>query len=124
MVGRMAVALQLHEQPWPDGEFRLFELGSFVSEEIATAERWASVFGVGPFSMGYEAKEAHYERRGYHVVGDVAAHGHRGAYVDAADDFGFFIEVLLPAEPSCSRSPTFRVHNELGCNGPCADPDP
>jgi hypothetical protein len=42
----------LYEQPWPDGEHRLFQLG-FVSEGdlVADARRWVHVFGVGPFHV-------------------------------------------------------------------------
>ena len=41
----------LYEQPWPDGEYRFFQLGFFVDDVIAAAQRWATVFGVGPFSV-------------------------------------------------------------------------
>ncbi len=41
----------LFEQPWPEGEFRFFQLGFFVDDVIAAAQRWAAVFGVGPFTV-------------------------------------------------------------------------
>jgi hypothetical protein len=41
----------LFEQPWPDGEYRLFQLGFVVDDLLEAAARWASVFGVGPFHV-------------------------------------------------------------------------
>ncbi len=41
----------LFQQPWPEGEFRLFQLGFVVEDMVAAAERWARVFGVGPFHV-------------------------------------------------------------------------
>jgi len=41
----------LFEQPWPEGEYRLFQLGFYVDDVVAAAERWTRVFGVGPFSL-------------------------------------------------------------------------
>jgi hypothetical protein len=41
----------LFEQPWPDGDYRFFQLGFHVDDVVAAAERWASVVGVGPFSL-------------------------------------------------------------------------
>ena len=90
------------------------QLGFFVSEEFATTERWASAFGIGPVSMSYEAKKAHYEGGGHRVVGGEAAFGHRGTYADSANDFGFVIEVVAPKPTSCIRSPTFRVSRRAG----------
>ena len=42
---------RLFQQPWPDGEYRLFQLGFVVDDLIAAAERWVRVFGVGPFHV-------------------------------------------------------------------------
>jgi hypothetical protein len=39
----------LYEQPWPEGDYRFFQLGFVVDDVVAAAARWASVFGVGPF---------------------------------------------------------------------------
>jgi hypothetical protein len=39
----------LYEQSWPDGEYRLFQVGFLVDDIGVAARRWASVFGVGPF---------------------------------------------------------------------------
>jgi hypothetical protein len=41
----------LFEQPWPEGEFRFFQLGFLVDDVIAAAQRWTTVFGVGPFTV-------------------------------------------------------------------------
>jgi len=41
----------LFEQAWPDGEYRLFQLGFVVDDLIAAARRWATAFGVGPFHV-------------------------------------------------------------------------
>jgi hypothetical protein len=46
-----AFAHPLYEQAWPEGEYRLFQMGFVVDDAIAAAERWAAVFGVGPFSL-------------------------------------------------------------------------
>jgi hypothetical protein len=42
---------RLYEQPWPEGEHRHFQLGFVVEDVIATAGRWATVFGIGPFHV-------------------------------------------------------------------------
>ncbi len=47
----MTSLLPLFEQPWPEGEYRFFQLGFLVDDLIEAAERWAKVFGVGPFSV-------------------------------------------------------------------------
>ncbi len=39
----------LFQQPWPDGEYRLFQLGYVVDDAIAAARKWSEAFGVGPF---------------------------------------------------------------------------
>jgi hypothetical protein len=41
----------LFEQPWPDGEYRFFQLGHVVDDVIAAAARWAQVYGIGPFHV-------------------------------------------------------------------------
>ena len=41
----------LFEQPWPEGEYRFFQLGFFVDDVVTAAHRWASVFHVGPFTV-------------------------------------------------------------------------
>lgn len=42
---------RLFEQPWPDGDFRFFQLGHVVDDVFAAASRWASTFGIGPFHV-------------------------------------------------------------------------
>jgi hypothetical protein len=149
--------VKLFEQPWPEGEYRLFQLGFHVEDVVAAAERWARVFGVGPFSLlprrtststyrgstceievqiaaaqagpvqielihqfddapsvyrdlfpadgvglhqlctfteHFDDKRAHFVERGYEVIGEIEAHGHRVAYIDTAADFGFVTEVV------------------------------
>ncbi len=41
----------LYQQPWPEGEYRMFQLGFVVDDVVEAAARWASVFGVGPFHV-------------------------------------------------------------------------
>ena len=41
----------LFEQPWPEGEFRFWQMGFVVDDILAAARRWAAVFGVGPFHV-------------------------------------------------------------------------
>ncbi|MGP0031864.1 MAG: VOC family protein [Acidimicrobiales bacterium] len=41
----------LFEQPWPAGDYRLFQLGFVVVDLIDAAGRWAEVFGIGPFHV-------------------------------------------------------------------------
>jgi len=45
----------LFEQRWPEGQYRYFQLGFHVDDVVAAAERWARVFGVGPFSLSPRA---------------------------------------------------------------------
>jgi hypothetical protein len=45
------IAHRLFQQPWPQGEFRLFQLGFVVDDLLDAAARWARVFGVGPFHV-------------------------------------------------------------------------
>jgi hypothetical protein len=40
---------RLFQQPWPEGEFRFFQLGFLVEDVPSAAAAWARVFGVGPF---------------------------------------------------------------------------
>lgn len=40
-----------YEQPWPEGEYRLFQLGFVVDDVARVAGEWARVFGVGPFQI-------------------------------------------------------------------------
>lgn len=44
-------ALPLFEQPWPEGEFRFFQLGHVVDDVFAAASMWVRAFGVGPFHV-------------------------------------------------------------------------
>jgi hypothetical protein len=41
----------LFEQPWPEGEYRFFQLGHVVDDVLAAAAAWARVYGVGPFHV-------------------------------------------------------------------------
>lgn len=41
----------LYEQDWPEGEYRFFQLGFVVPDLAVAAERWATVFGAGPFTV-------------------------------------------------------------------------
>ncbi len=47
----LPTAHPLYQQPFPEGEFRFFQLGFVVDDLLAAAARWASVFGVGPFHV-------------------------------------------------------------------------
>ena len=42
---------RLFQQPWPDGDFRFFQLGFVTDDLLAAAARWARVHGVGPFHV-------------------------------------------------------------------------
>ena len=44
-----SIPYPLFEQRWPDGEFRLVQLGFVVDDVVDSASRWADLFGVGPF---------------------------------------------------------------------------
>ena len=46
-----AVEYQLYEQPWPEGEHRHFQLGFVVDDVVASATRWATALGIGPFHV-------------------------------------------------------------------------
>jgi hypothetical protein len=45
------VAPRLFQQPWPEGEYRFFQLGFVVADVLQSAALWASVHGVGPFHV-------------------------------------------------------------------------
>jgi hypothetical protein len=47
----MPMEHRLFQQPWPDGEFRFFQLGFVVDDLLAAAARWARVHAVGPFHV-------------------------------------------------------------------------
>jgi hypothetical protein len=42
---------RLFQQQWPEGEYRLFQVGFVVDDLLDTAAHWARVFGVGPFHV-------------------------------------------------------------------------
>jgi hypothetical protein len=42
---------RLFQQPWPEGEYRFFQLGFVVEDLLVEAARWASVLGIGPFHV-------------------------------------------------------------------------
>ena len=46
-----AVDHPLYQEPWPEGEYRFFQMGFVVDDVLAAAGKWASVFGVGPFHV-------------------------------------------------------------------------
>jgi len=46
-----SISHRLFQQPWPEGEYRLFQIGFVVNDLIGTAANWARVFGVGPFHV-------------------------------------------------------------------------
>ena len=46
-----ALAHPLFQQPWPEGEFRFFQIGYIVDDLLAAAEKWTKAFGVGPFHV-------------------------------------------------------------------------
>ena len=46
-----SIAHRLFQQPWPEGEYRFFQLGFVVGDLLRAAERWARVYGVGPFHV-------------------------------------------------------------------------
>lgn len=41
----------LFEQSWPDGEYRFFQVGFVVEDVLASAAKWAQLFGIGPFHV-------------------------------------------------------------------------
>lgn len=46
-----SIAHRLFQQPWPEGEYRFFQLGFVVGDLLRAAERWTRVYGVGPFHV-------------------------------------------------------------------------
>jgi hypothetical protein len=46
-----SIPFRLYEQPWPEGEYRLVQLGFVVDDVVHAAGEWARVFGVGPFQV-------------------------------------------------------------------------
>lgn len=46
-----APAHPLFQQPWPEGEFRFFQVGYIVDDLLVAAAKWAQTFGVGPFHV-------------------------------------------------------------------------
>jgi hypothetical protein len=42
---------RLFQQPWPEGEFRMFQLGFVVDDLFEAATHWVRLFGVGPFHI-------------------------------------------------------------------------
>jgi hypothetical protein len=152
----------LFEQPWPEGEFRFFQLGHVVDDVFAAAARWVQTFGIGPFHVlpvveqhaqyaaevrtvkiqvavaqagpvqieliqqhcdtpsiftewsrggvsafhqiatltsDYDGKTAHFKALGYSIAAESLGGGFRVAYIDTADEFGFYTEVV-EAPPS------------------------
>jgi len=66
----------LFQQQWPEGEYRMFQLGFLVDDLLAAARRWVDVFGVGPFHIMPRVSNACHYRGG-----------------EGSEDFGFFTEV-------------------------------
>ena len=61
---------RLFQQPWPEGEYRFFQLGFVVVDLLRVAERWARVHGVGPFHV-MPRVEARCSHRGAESVVDL-----------------------------------------------------
>ena len=40
-----------YEQAWPEGEYRMFQVGVVVDDIVAACGQWAHVFGIGPFHV-------------------------------------------------------------------------
>jgi Glyoxalase/Bleomycin resistance protein/Dioxygenase superfamily len=55
MIVRMAPGATPHatlfEQPWPEGDFRFFQIGHVVDDVLGAAASWARTFGIGPFHV-------------------------------------------------------------------------
>ena len=45
------LSYSLFQQQWPEGEYRMFQLGFVVGDLLRAARRWVDVFGVGPFHI-------------------------------------------------------------------------
>ena len=43
--------MRLFEQPWPEGDFRFFQIGHVVDDVLAASSSWAQTFGIGPFHV-------------------------------------------------------------------------
>lgn len=156
----------LFQQPWPEGEYRFFQVGLVVDDLLGAAAEWVRVFGVGPFHVlpaherawtyrgapstinlqvavaqagpvqielikqhcdrpsifrdwsrgavagihqlctvtaDYDGKIAHFEDLGYEVAAEFDNGGFRVGYLDTADDFGFFTEVVGRTEEFMSQ---------------------
>lgn len=95
---------RLYEQPWPEGEFRFFQMGFVVDDIVATAHRWAEVHGVGPFHV-LPAREVECTHRGVATTVDLQ--------IAAAQAGPVQIELIHQRDdrPSVFREPTFA--------GPC-----
>jgi hypothetical protein len=148
---------QLYSQPWPEGDYRFFQLGFVVDDIVAAAARWAAVHGVGPFHItpvvemraivagqvapasiqvglaqagpvqieliqqhcdrpsifrdwgsngggsfhqlatvtpNYDVRKAHLEHLGYELAGEILSDTLRVAYLDTAEHFGFYTELV------------------------------
>jgi len=46
-----AVDGRLYTQPWPEGDYRFWQIGFVVDDLVAACRRWALVHGVGPFHV-------------------------------------------------------------------------
>jgi hypothetical protein len=46
-----AATVPFFEQAWPEGEYRLFQLGFVVDDLVAEATKWATTLRVGPFHV-------------------------------------------------------------------------
>ena len=42
---------RFYEQEWPEGAYRLFQLGFVVDDVVRAATEWAETFGIGPFHV-------------------------------------------------------------------------
>lgn len=40
-----------YEQAWPDGGYRMFQIGLVVDDVVAAGYDWARVYGIGPFHV-------------------------------------------------------------------------
>ena len=97
--------MNLYEHPWPDGEYRFFQLGFVVDDLFAAAEHWARVFGVGPF----------------HVLPRLEQPcTYRGA--DTGVDVQIAVAQAGPAQIELIKQYCDRpsVYRELTAEGPCA----
>ncbi len=53
----------LFEQPWPEGDYRFFQIGFVVDDVLTAAGAWARVFHIGPFHV-MPVVDQHLEYRG------------------------------------------------------------